>query len=75
MFDVLLGGPSFAIASSRVDMPGTSSVTLYRLGEIAAVQAVNKSAPKTPKKRRRLGSTIAMLREDPSPPPGLRKRQ
>jgi hypothetical protein len=28
MFDVLLGGPSFAIASSRVDMPGTSSVTL-----------------------------------------------
>jgi hypothetical protein len=46
MFDVLLGGPNFAIASSRVDMPGTSSVTLSRLGEVAAVQAVNKNAPK-----------------------------
>ncbi len=28
IFDVLVGWPSFAIASAWVDMPGTSSVTL-----------------------------------------------
>src|SRR5262249_4563459 len=44
-FNVPVGGPSFAIASSLVDMPGISSVTLYRLGAVVTVQPVRKSAP------------------------------
>jgi hypothetical protein len=58
IFDVLLGEPSFAMASSRVDMPEISSVTLSRQGEKGDEQDVtNQNA----KRRRAIEFNIAHI--------------